>query len=68
MELHHATKDSHESPQVPAAQADLPRLSLALVPGSKMLPPERRTVEVRLAGTDGVTSVTFEGEPVELSL
>ena len=49
-------------------QDDERRLSMALVPGSKMMPPERRTVEVRLAGTDGVSSLTFDGTPVELRL
>ena len=34
----------------------------------EMLPPERRTIEVRLAGSRDVKRVTFEGKPVEVRL
>jgi alpha-glucosidase/alpha-D-xyloside xylohydrolase len=40
-------------------------LSLRLAPGSRLLPPEARTIVVKLAGT--TRSVTFEGKPVQVS-
>jgi hypothetical protein len=33
-----------------------------------MLPPARRPIEVRLAGTLAVKRVVFEGKPVEIDL
>ena len=44
------------------------RLTLRLAKGARMLPPERRSIEVRLAGSKDVKSVTFEGKPVEVRL
>jgi alpha-glucosidase (family GH31 glycosyl hydrolase) len=44
------------------------RLSLALAPGSRMLPPMRRSIEVRLAGDKAGKSITFDGKPVEVRL
>jgi hypothetical protein len=39
-------------------------LSLRLAPDSRMLPPLRRTVEVRLGET--VRSLVFDGSPVDV--
>lgn len=39
-------------------------LSLRLAPGSRMRPPERRNLEVKLG--DATRSATFEGRPVEI--
>jgi alpha-glucosidase/alpha-D-xyloside xylohydrolase len=44
------------------------RLSLSLAPGSRMLAPARRPIEVRIAGTTTVHKVTFEGEPIDVKL
>jgi len=44
------------------------RLTLALAPGSRLLPPSRRPLEVRVAGETAVRSAVFEGEPLELRL
>jgi alpha-glucosidase/alpha-D-xyloside xylohydrolase len=44
------------------------RLTLALAPGSRLLPPSRRPIEVRVAGETAVRSAVFEGEPLELRL
>jgi alpha-glucosidase (family GH31 glycosyl hydrolase) len=43
------------------------RFSVRLAPGSRMRPPTRRTLEIRLAGTTTPRRVVFEGKPVELS-
>ena len=40
------------------------RLSLRLEPGSRMMPPARRTITVRLAGSSQSRSVAFTGQPV----
>ena len=40
-------------------------LSLRLAPGSKMLPPLRREIAVRLASEKAVRKIVFEGRPVE---
>jgi alpha-glucosidase (family GH31 glycosyl hydrolase) len=40
------------------------QLSLGLAPGSRMLPPARRTLNVRVAGSTATTPVTFTGAPV----
>ena len=44
------------------------RLTLRLAPGSQMLPPARRNIEVRVAGEKNTRRVVFEGRPVELRL
>jgi len=44
------------------------RLTLALAPGSRLLPPSRRPIEVRVASETAVRSVVFEGEPLDLEL
>lgn len=42
------------------------KLHLQLASGSRMLPPERRAINVKLG--DKTQSVTFEGKPIEISL
>ncbi|MGH9370758.1 MAG: TIM-barrel domain-containing protein, partial [Vicinamibacterales bacterium] len=42
------------------------QLSLRLAPGSRMLPPARRPLQVRLAGSTDVQEVVFEGKAVEI--
>lgn len=42
------------------------RLRLALAPGSRMLPPGTRAIEVAIAGTKERRAVTFVGKPVEV--
>ena len=44
------------------------RLTLRLAPGSRMLPPARRPIEVRIAGGTRTRTVTFEGKRIELAL
>jgi hypothetical protein len=44
------------------------RLTLRLVPGSRMLPPLERTFEVRVSGSPETKTVTFRGRPVEVQL
>jgi alpha-glucosidase/alpha-D-xyloside xylohydrolase len=44
------------------------KLSLRLAGGSRMLPPLRRPIEVRLASEDIRRSIVFEGHPIEISL
>ena len=44
------------------------RLTLALEPGSRMLQPTRRTIEVTVAGEKTSKSIVFEGKPVEVRL
>jgi hypothetical protein len=44
------------------------RLSLALSPGSQLLPPSPRTFLVRIAGSSETRSIAFRGEPVEIEL
>jgi alpha-glucosidase/alpha-D-xyloside xylohydrolase len=44
------------------------RLTLRLAPGSKMLPPARRTIELRAAGEKNTRRVVFEGRPLEVRL
>lgn len=41
-------------------------LSLRLAPGSRMLPPARRMIEVRIAGERATRTVVFDGQPVEV--
>ena len=42
------------------------RLTLQLARGSRMLPPVRRPIAVRLAGSQVTKNVSFEGKPVEV--
>ena len=44
------------------------RLSLKLVAGSRMLPPARRRIEVRVAGETSARAVEFAGQPVSIQL
>jgi alpha-glucosidase (family GH31 glycosyl hydrolase) len=44
------------------------RLRIALAPGSRMMPPLRRSIEVRLAGEKTGKTITFEGQSVEVRL
>ena len=44
------------------------RLAVRLAPGSRLLPPARRPIEVRLAGTSIVRNVVFEGTPIAVDL
>ena len=43
-------------------------LAVRLGRGGRMLPPERRQIDVRLAGSRDVKRVVFEGKPVEVRL
>ena len=44
------------------------RLTLRLAPGSRMLPPARRAIDVRVAGEKETRSVVFAGQPVVVNL
>ncbi len=44
------------------------RLTLTLAPGSRMLPPGKRRIEVLLAGQKVAKTVAFDGKPVEVAL
>lgn len=44
------------------------RLTLELTPGSRMLPPAKRPIDVRMAGTQTVKSVVFDGKVLEVRL
>jgi hypothetical protein len=44
------------------------RLTLSLAPGSRMLAPTRRTINVRVAGTTATKSVVFSGQAVTVQL
>ena len=44
------------------------RLTIRLATGSRMLPPSRRPIEVRLAGQPSSQQVVFEGKPVTARL
>ena len=44
------------------------RLTLTLAPGSRMLPPGSRDIEVVMAGQTAGKPVTFNGKPVEVRL
>ncbi|HEX5437747.1 MAG TPA: DUF5110 domain-containing protein, partial [Gemmatimonadaceae bacterium] len=39
-------------------------LGLRLVPGSRMLPPAQRRIEIRVAGTTKTRAITFDGQPL----
>jgi alpha-glucosidase/alpha-D-xyloside xylohydrolase len=43
-------------------------LKLALAPGSKLLPPRRRTFEIELRGQGSKKQIEFEGKPLTLRL
>jgi alpha-glucosidase/alpha-D-xyloside xylohydrolase len=43
-------------------------LSVRLAPGSRMLPPARRTIDVRLAGETRSRTAVFEGKPITVRL
>ena len=44
------------------------RLTLRLAPGSRMLPPLQRRIDIRVAGGGRQTSVVFSGQPLDVSL
>jgi len=44
------------------------RLTLRLAAGSRMLAPQKRPIEVRVAGTKEVRKAVFEGRPIEIKL
>jgi alpha-glucosidase/alpha-D-xyloside xylohydrolase len=44
------------------------RLTLSLAPGSRMRPPARRPIEIRVAGATRVVTVTFTGAPLNVTL
>lgn len=44
------------------------KLTLKLAPGSRMRPPAKRAIEIRLAGEKTVKSVVFAGSPLEVKL
>jgi alpha-glucosidase/alpha-D-xyloside xylohydrolase len=44
------------------------RLTLQLAPGSRMLPPARRAIEIRVAGSPATRSVTFAGQTLQIDL
>ena len=44
------------------------RLALRLAAGSKMLPPARRNIAVRVVGESVARDVVFEGRPVEVKV
>ena len=44
------------------------KLSVRLQPGSHMLPPQRRKMEVRMVPEKGTRAFTFEGRPVTVSI
>jgi hypothetical protein len=43
-------------------------LTLCLVRGSRMLPPARRTIEVRVAGENTAKTIAFTGRPLEVRI
>jgi alpha-glucosidase (family GH31 glycosyl hydrolase) len=43
-------------------------LFLRLAPGSRMLPPAKRSMQVRLAGSKDTRTVVFEGKPLQVKL
>ena len=44
------------------------QLALRLAAGSKMLPPARRNIAIRVAGESVTRDIVFEGSPVEVRL
>ena len=43
-------------------------LSLQLAPGSRMLPPARRPLNIRVAGSTKTTPIVFAGQPMTIKL
>ena len=43
------------------------QLSLRLAPGSRMLPPLKRPMQIRMAGSKDTRAVVFEGTSVEVT-
>ena len=43
-------------------------LSLRLAPGSRMLPPVKRPLQIRMAGSKETKSIVFDGKPVAVRL
>jgi alpha-glucosidase (family GH31 glycosyl hydrolase) len=43
-------------------------LSVTLTPGSRMLPPAKRALDVRLAGEKNARNAVFEGRPIDVRL
>jgi hypothetical protein len=43
-------------------------LSLRLAKGARMLPPAKRPIDVRVAGSKDVRRVTFAGAPLDVKL
>jgi hypothetical protein len=44
------------------------QLTMRLAPGSRMLPPAKRPMQIRLAGSKTARDVVFEGKMIELKL
>jgi hypothetical protein len=44
------------------------RLSLRLARGSRMLPPLKRPIEIRVAGEKATKRVVFDGKPLDVQL
>jgi alpha-glucosidase/alpha-D-xyloside xylohydrolase len=44
------------------------RLRLRLAPGSRMLPPRKRRIDLRIAGEKPARSVVFDGRPMDVEL
>jgi alpha-glucosidase (family GH31 glycosyl hydrolase) len=44
------------------------RLSVRLAPGSKMRPPLRRNLSVRMVGQEAARDVVFDGRPLQVTL
>jgi hypothetical protein len=44
------------------------RLNLRLGAGSRLLPPSKRPIEVRIAGQTAIRRIVFEGRPLEVAL
>jgi hypothetical protein len=44
------------------------RLSFALAPGSRMIAPLTRQIDVRVAGSTATKRVAFSGKPIDLTV
>ena len=44
------------------------RLTVRLAPGARLLPPARRPIDVRIAGTRETKRIVFDGKPIEVRL
>ncbi len=42
------------------------RLNLRLAPGSKMLAPAKRNMVARMAGSEAIREIVFDGRPIEV--